>query len=402
MSFNIDRIRADFPILNKKINGKNIIYFDNACQTLRPVQVIKKINEYYEEYPACAGRSNHKLSERLNEEIENSRKKIANFFNAKENEIIFTKNTTEGINLIAHSFNFKEGDVILLSDKEHNSNLIPWQMLKKKKVKIRFFKFGDLEDFSNKIDKNVKLASFVYTSNIDGTTQPVEKMIKIAHDNGTFVLIDGAQAAPHKKIDLKRLNPDAFACSGHKMLGPSGTGILYLSEKSSSYLSEFMTGGETVRNSTYDNVEFQGLPYKYEAGLQNYSGIIGLSAAVEYLKNVGVENIEKHEIKLNEMITEELSHEIEEGTIQLLGPKDANLRGGIFSFNVKGIPYHQISLLLDQNDNIMIRSGQHCVHSWFNANKIDGSARVSLYLYNSKEEVMVFVKSLSRIISLIK
>ncbi|MEM3455515.1 MAG: aminotransferase class V-fold PLP-dependent enzyme [Candidatus Micrarchaeia archaeon] len=402
MGLNIEKIRADFPILSKKINGKNVIYFDNACQTLRPIQVIRKMNEYYEEYPACVGRSNHKFGEKATEEVESARKKIANFFNAKPNEIIITRNTTEGINLISHSFNFKEGDSVLVSDKEHNSNLIPWQMLKKKGIKLKFFRFGDIEDFQNKIDKSVKLAAFVHTSNIDGTTQQIEKMIKIAHDNKIFTLVDAAQSAPHKKIDVKKLNPDALACSGHKMLGPSGTGILYLSENSVSNLSEFMTGGETVVNSTYESVEFEKLPNKYEAGLQNYSGIIGLGAATEYLKSVGLERIEAHESELNQIITNGLEEEIENGYIQLLGPKEAKLRSGIFSFNIKGMTYHQISLLLDKSENIMIRSGQHCVHSWFNANNIDGSARASLYLYNTKEEANTFVEAVKRLVKFVK
>ena len=403
MGLNIEKIRSDFPILHKKINGKNIIYFDNACQTLRPIQVINKMNEYYNDYPACVGRSNHKFGEKATYEFNEARKKIAKFFNAKENEIIFTKNTTEGINLISHSFNLKEGDTVLLSDKEHNSNLIPWQMLKKnKKINIKFFKFGDVKDFESKIDRNVKIASFVHTSNIDGTVQPVEKMAKIAKDNKVFVLIDAAQSAPHKQIDVKKLNADAIACSGHKMLGPSGTGILYLSEKSSSQLDVFMTGGETVINSTYDSVTFEKIPNRYEAGLQNYSGVIGLGEAVEYLKKVGMNNIEEHEKKLNEIITKELEEEINNGRIQLLGPIDAKQRSGIFSFNIKGIKYHEISLMLDATENIMIRSGQHCVHSWFNANGIDGSARASLYLYNTEDEVIKFVDAIKKLCRLSK
>jgi cysteine desulfurase/selenocysteine lyase len=403
MGLNLEKIRTDFPILNKKLNGKNVIYFDNACQTLRPIQVINKMNEYYNEYPACVGRSNHKFGERATNEFNEARKRIARFFNAKENEIIFTKNTTEGINLIAHSFNLKEGDTVLLSDKEHNSNLIPWQVMKrKKKINIRFFKFGDIQDFESKLDKSVKIASFVHVSNIDGTCQPVEKMAKIAKDNKAFVLLDAAQSAPHKQIDVKKLNVDAIACSGHKMLGPSGTGVLYLSEKSSSQLDVFMTGGETVINSTYDSVTFEKIPNRYEAGLQNYSGAIGLGEAVEYLRKVGLNNIEEHEKKINLIITKELENEINEGTIQLLGPIDAKQRSGIFSFNIKGMKYHEVSLMLDKTENIMIRSGQHCVHSWFNANKIDGSARASLYLYNTEEEAVRFVEAVKKLCKFVK
>jgi len=396
MGLDVKKIREDFPILSRPINNKPIIYFDNACQTLRPIQVINKMNEYYNEYPACVGRSNHKFGERATNEVNEARRRIAKFFNAKENEIVFTRNTTEGINFISYAFRFKEGDTVLLSDKEHNSNLIPWQMLKRKGVKIKFFRFNDLDDFESKLDKSVKLVSTVHTSNVDGTTQDIEKITRIAHDNKSFVLIDAAQSAPHKQIDVRKLNADAVSCSGHKMLGPSGTGILYLSERMLDSIDVFMTGGETVINSTYESVEFEKVPNRFEAGLQNYSGIIGLGEAAEYLRRIGLKNIEEHEKRLNKIITEGLQDHIGK-KIQLLGPVQPELRSGIFSFNINGMKYHQVSLLLDKTENIMIRSGQHCVHSWFNANKIDGSARASLYLYNTEEEAKKFVEAVNKL-----
>lgn len=398
MGIDINRVRKDFPILGRDINGKPIIYFDNACQTLRPTQVINKINEYYNEYPACVGRSNHKLGERAAKEVSEARKRVSKFFNVKESEIIFTRNTTEGINLISHAFKLNGGESVLISDKEHNSNLIPWLMLRKKRINVKFFRFGDLEDFQDKIDSTVKLVSTAHVSNMDGTSQQIEKIAKISHDHNAFVLVDAAQSAPHKQIDLKKLGADAVSCSGHKMLGPSGTGILYLSEKSMGNMDLFMTGGETVVNSTYDDVVFEKMPHRYEAGLQNYAGIIGLGEAVEYLKKIGMNNIESHERKLNEIITKGLESEIGKG-IQLLGDAKPESRSGIFSFNLSGMTYHEVSLLLDKTSNIMIRSGQHCVHSWFNANKIDGSARASLYLYNTEEEAKTFVESVKKLSS---
>ncbi len=398
MGINVNKIRKDFPILSKTIDGKPIVYFDNACQTLRPVQVLNKINEYYNEYPACVGRSNHKLSEKATKEVFEARKKVSKFFNAKENEIIFTRNTTEGINLISHAFKLNEGESVLISDKEHNSNLIPWLMLRKKRINVRFFKFGDIEDFESKMDSTVKLVSTAHVSNMDGTSQPIEKMVKIAHDNKAFILIDAAQSAPHRQIDVRKIGADAISCSGHKMLGPSGTGMLYLSEKSTQNMDLFMTGGETVINSTYDDVVFEKMPNRYEAGLQNYAGIIGLGEAVEYLKKVGMNNIEEHEKMLNTIMTEGLKDLIGDN-IQLLGNPEPKLRSGIFSFNLKGMKYHEVSLILDKTRNIMIRSGQHCVHSWFNANRIDGSARASLYLYNTEEEAKSFVEAVRKLSS---
>jgi cysteine desulfurase/selenocysteine lyase len=400
MRLDVKKIRQDFPILEKKTNGKRIVYFDNACQTLRPVQVIDKMNEYYSDYPACAGRSAHKLGRRVEEEVKKAREKVAKFFGAKANEIIFTRNTTESINLVAMSMAWREGDVVILSDKEHNSNLIPWQQLKRNGVAISRFKFGDVEDLEKQLDKNgkkVRLVSMVHTSNVDGTSNPIEKLSRIAHDNGSLVLVDAAQSAPHKEINVKRMGADFLACSGHKMLGPSGMGALYASEKAVDQLDTFMVGGDTVRDTSYDTAVFEKPPEKFEAGLQNYSGIVGFGEAVEYLSRVGMESIHEHEIKLNKRITDALYDKIE-----LLGPREPAERGGIFSFNIKGLQYHDIALLLDQSADIMIRSGMHCAHSWFHAHKLDGSARASLYLYNTEEECDAFINEIGKITKLKK
>jgi len=395
MGIDSDKVRADFPILGKTINGKPIVYFDNACQSLRPKQVVDKIDQYYLEFPACGGRSGHSLGRKVDEEVKKSRKTLAKFFNAKENEIIFTKNTTESINLIAYGMQWKVGDCVLISDKEHNSNLIPWQQLREKGVRLLRFRFGDIEDFESKLDKSVKLVSFVHTSNADGTTQPAEKIAKIAHGNKSIVLLDAAQSAPHKQLDMRKLGVDFMACSGHKMLGPSGTGLLYAKEGSMEGMRPFMTGGETVIDSTYDSATFEKVPNRYEAGLQHYAGIIGFGGAVEYLEKVGMKSISEHETKLNSIITNEIGSDV-----QLLGPMDANERGGMFSFNVKGVNYHEVAVLLDKTANVMIRSGMHCVHSWFHANGLDGSARASLYFYNTEEECNVFVDSIRKIAKL--
>jgi cysteine desulfurase/selenocysteine lyase len=402
MLLNTDKIRPDFPVLQKQIKGKPIIYFDNACYSLKPIQVIDKINEYYKEYPACGGRSLHKLGKRVDNEVSTSRKLIKKFFNARsEKEIVFTKNTTEGINLIANSLDFKEGDIILTTNKEHNSNLLPWQRLvKHKKIKHEIIDFDNIiEDLKNKINKNVKLISIVHSSNLDGTTIPAKEVIKIAHENDALVLLDAAQSAPHKEINVRKLDVDFLACSGHKMLGPSGTGILYSKYHLLDEMKPFLIGGETVKDSTYDSFIAEEPPEKFEAGLQNYAGIIGLSEAVRYLMKIGRDNINKHEIELNKKITVEL---ISLNNIELIGPEDAALRSGIFSFNIKDIDMHSIALMLDESQNIMLRSGAHCVHSWFNAHNKRGSARASLYLYNTKEECDVFVESVKDILKILK
>ncbi len=397
---NLEKIREDFPVLQKKINSKPIIYFDSSCVTLKPKQVVEAMNEYYENYPACAGRSIHKFSNRVTEKVRESREIVAKFIGAKKpEEIIFTKNTTEGINLLAHSLGLKKNDVVLTTDREHNSNLIPWQILAKTigiKHKIVYSKKDMTFDINafEKIVKDAKLVSFVHSSNLDGYTLPSEEIIKISHDNDALVILDGAQSAPHKPVNVKKLDVDFFAFSGHKMLGPSGTGALYGKQHLLEKLNPFIVGGDTVQKSTYDSCIFLKPPEKFEAGLQNYAGMVGLAAAAKYLDKVGKENIQKHETELNKIITKEIEN-IDGSSI--IGPSSPELRGGIISFNIEGIKYHDIALMLDERANIMIRSGQHCVHSWFNAHGIDGSARVSLYLYNTKEEAKVFIDNLKEI-----
>jgi len=399
MTLNTDKIRQDFPIIARK----KLIYFDSACNSLRPKQVIEAMNSYYENFPACAGRSAHKLGQLATEAYALARNKVAKFINAKSNEIIFTRNTTEGINLIAKCLDFKQNDIVLTIDKEHNSNLLPWQQLEKEKgVKheICFSKPDgsfNIESFKKQLDKKVKLVSMVHTSNLDGTTIPAEEIIKLAHKNGSLVLLDAAQSIPHKKIDVKKLDVDFLAFSGHKMLGPSGMGILYGKFDLLKELKPFMVGGDTVRNTTYDTSDFLPPPEKFEAGLQNYAGAIGLAAACDYLDEIGLENIEKHETELNKIITEGISSI---PGLHILGPKQAELRSGIISFVIDGLDMHYIAQLLDKTANIAVRSGQHCVHSWFNAHKLPGSIRASVYLYNTKEEAKIFIETLKKIAEL--
>jgi len=401
--FDVNKVREDFPILKNMINGKPIIYMDSACMSLKPKQVIDSMNESYTKYTACHGRSAHKFGRKLTEEYQKSREKIAKHIGCKTEEVIFTRNTTEGINLVANSLGLKNGDIVLTTDREHNSNLLPWHLLSERfgvKHKIVLSKNDmtfDLNNFQNALGKNVKLVSFVHMSNLDGYTLPVKEIIKIAHDNGSLVLLDGAQAIPHKEVDMKGLDVDFYAFSGHKMLGPYGTGVLFGKFHLLEKLKPFIVGGDTVERTTYDSHIFLKPPEKFEAGLQNYSGAIGLAAATDYLDNVGKKNIEKHEVELNKLITKEISGL---DGISIIGPSQAELRGGIISFNVKGMPSHDVALMLDEMANIMVRSGQHCVHSWFDAHKIEGSVRASLYLYNTKEETKVFIDRIREILRL--
>lgn len=397
---NSEIIREDFKILDKKAP----IYFDNASMSLKPNSVVDVMNNYYYNHPTAAGRSFYKLSQITSGKIKEVRSLVANFINARsESEIIFVRNTTEAINLIANSFNFKAGDIILTTDKEHNSNLVPWQFLTEKKgvkhlvVKSKDDNTFDLENYKELV-KGVKLVSMVYTSNLDGVIIPAKEIIKIAHDNGALVLLDAAQTAPHKKIDVRDLDVDFLAFSGHKMLGPTGTGVLYGKYNLLENLEPFMVGGGTVEYSTYTEYKMLAVPEKFEAGLQDYAGIIGLGEAIKYLSKVGFDNIREQELKLNQYISEELD---KINRIKIIGPADPTLRSGIISFYVEGIDMHQFALILDEMSNIMIRSGQHCVHSWFNDKKIKNSARISLYFYNTMEEAEILVNSLIKIMKII-
>ncbi|MDO8660631.1 MAG: cysteine desulfurase [Candidatus Woesearchaeota archaeon] len=383
---NPEKIRKDFPVLKKQI------YFDNACMSLKPVQVMNKMNEYYSEYTACAGRSIHSWSRKVEEEVVKARKQVAHLINSHENEIVFTRNTTEGINLVANSFSSK--DEVVISDKEHNSNLIPWLKKKAKLIVVPTNSDGtfNLDAYEKAITKNTRLVSITHTSNIDGVENPIKEIAQIAHNNGAVCLIDGAQGVPSKQVDVRKLGIDLLAFSGHKMLGPTGTGVLFGKKEVLKKLDQFIVGGETVKDSNYTSYTPDDVPMKFEAGLQDYAGILGLGEACKYLEQVGLNKIENHELKLNKIISEGLESEEK---ITVLGP-EVQKRSGIFSFMLKGIDMHHIAKMLD-TQQIMVRSGVHCCHSWFNNRKLAGSVRASVYIYNTEEEAHTFVQEMKKI-----
>jgi cysteine desulfurase/selenocysteine lyase len=405
----IKKIRRDFPALWKKWNGKYPVYFDNACMTLKPKPVIDAMTEYYTEYPVCGGRSIHKMAKKVDEKVTESREKIQKFLGAScPEEIIFTKNTTEGLNLVSNAMDLKKGDVVLTTDREHNSNLVPWQVqVHKRGIKHIIVHSNpdntfDLDTFSGLFDnnKNVRLVSMVHTANLDGYTIPVKEIIKIAHDHGALVTLDGAQSAPHKHVDVKTLDVDFFVLSVHKMAGPTGMGVLYGKHHLLEELDPFIVGGDTVSDTTYESSKFLPPPEKFEAGLQNYAGIIGSGAAVDYISGVGMSNIEEHEKRLNTIITRGIK---DFPGLKIIGPEEPDLRGGIISFTVelpKGGDAHDIALILDETENIEVRSGAFCVHSWFNYRKCEAAVRASLYLYNTEEEAKKFIDTLGKTIGL--
>lgn len=398
----LKKLREDFPFFQANAaRGKSVAYLDNACQTLRPQPVLDAMSQYYLHRSACSGRSMHRLGDMVTRDCEEARATIAKFVGAaRKEEIVFTRNTTEGINLVAHSLALDPGDVVLVSDKEHNSNLLPWQKLAKQKgITIRVIPSEadntfSLEALGKLLDPKVRLVALAYTHNLDGVTIPAREVVRMAHQNGTPVLLDAAQTAPHRKLDLRALDADFLAFSGHKMLGPSGTGVLYGKYQRLEQLEPFLVGGGTVAWSSYDSCEFLPPPERFEAGLQDYAGIVGLAAAVRYLEGIGLEEVERHERHLNGLMTEQLKGV---PRVKLIGPADPGSRGGICSFYLEGVDSHRVALMLDQMAGVMVRSGQHCVHSWFGAHDIAGSVRASVYLYNTVEEVELLTANLQKI-----
>ncbi len=404
----IEEIRQDFPVLrdSTRFIGK-WAYFDSACMSLKPRQVIEAINNYYTQMSACSGRSNHRLAGEVAVAVDETREKVRKLIGAeRKEEIIFTRNTTEGINLVANTLDLKKGETVIISGKEHNSNLVPWlRLVKNRGIKLKIVPVSDKENTldlstyqSYLTQPGVKLVSVGQTSNLDGVTNPIKEMAEGAHRIGAKFMVDGAQSVPHREVKANQIGIDFLAFSGHKMMGPTGTGVLYGKYEYLDKMDSFLVGGDTVSQTSYTDYQTLPLPEKYEAGLQDYAGIIGLGAAVDYLNRIGYQKIREQELKLNQIITEGLS---QLDRIQLIGPKESDLRGGIVSFTVEGADAHQVALMLDQTAGIMVRSGQHCVHSWFTDRGIKGSVRASLYVYNTVEEAEYFVDKLTTILKVV-
>jgi cysteine desulfurase/selenocysteine lyase len=405
---NVDQIREDFPILKRKFYGKQLIYFDNAATSQKPKQVIEAIKRYYEEQNANIHRGIYALSEEATQLYENSKRKVAKFINAQRwEEIIYTRNTTESINLIAYTWgrkNLKKGDNIVLTVMEHHSNLVPWQLLsQEKKIKLRFIDIDDegllrLDQAEKLIDENTKLVSVTHVSNVLGTINPVKEIGKIAHEKGALFLVDGAQSTPHMPVDVRNIDADFFAFSGHKMLGPMGIGVLYGKREILEKMSPFLGGGDMIKQCSLAGCSWNDLPWKFEAGTSNVEGAIGLSAAIDYLNSLGMESIREHEEQLTKYALEQMS-DIKD--IKIYGPKDTKLRGGVISFNLGNIHPHDLASFLDA-EGIAIRAGHHCAEPLMIRLGVTATARASFYIYNKKDEIDVFIKVLNKIREVLK
>jgi cysteine desulfurase / selenocysteine lyase len=393
----VEKVRGDFPTIRR---GQGI-YLDNACQTLRPDSVIEAVAEYYGEYPACGGRSVHSMATRVSMAVDDSREAVARFMGCRDpSQIIFTKNCTEGINTVARGLSFGPGDVIVTSDSEHNSNHIPWMYAARESgASRRFCSTGpdgtfDMESFKECMGRDVRLVSVIHGGNITGCTFPVKEIAEVAHDHGALVLADGAQAAPHMPVVVEDLGVDFYCMSVHKMLGPSGVGVLYGRKDALDQVRPLMLGGGTVGLATYESVNLAPIPERFEAGLADYAGIIGTKAAVDYLSKLGMDNVrewDRHLMRRMVGKTKDIPG------LSMVGPEDPDLRGGVFSFNIAGLSSHDIAMMLDSMGGIMIRSGMHCAHPYFVSRGIDGCARASTYIYNNDSEVDRFAEALGKI-----
>lgn len=401
----IEEIRSQFPILNREVKGKPLVYFDNAATTQKPQAVIDALLQYYTQINANIHRGIHTLAEEATAAFEATRDAVQHFINAAHREeIIFTRGTTESINLVAYTWgrqNIQEGDEILISGMEHHSNIVPWQILcEEKKAVLQVIPVNDngelvMEEFDKLLSPKTKLVSIVHVSNALGTINPVEAMIAKAHSVGAKVLIDGAQSAMHLTINVQQLDCDFFACSSHKLLGPTGVGILYGKKDILEAMPPFMGGGEMIKDCSFAKTTYADLPYKFEAGTPNIADVIAFKPALEFINNIGKENIRRHEDELLQYATEKL---LQIEGLKIIGT--AKEKVGVVSFVIDGIHPSDMGVLLD-NKGIAVRTGHHCAQPLMDRFAIPGTIRASFALYNTKAEVDELVQGLKKAIKLL-
>ncbi|MBL0361439.1 MAG: cysteine desulfurase [Elusimicrobia bacterium] len=404
-ALNPDRLRLDFPILSRKIHGKPLVYLDNAATTQKPMSVIMSMTAYYERTNANVHRGVHTLSQEATSLMEQSRDKVAAFIGAPDPAtVIFTRNATESINLVAYSWarkNLKPGDEILLTEMEHHSNLIPWQMAAQATgAVLRFIPvtgwdgFLDLSRLDGLLTPRTKLLAVTQMSNVLGTINPVTELARRAHAVGAKVLVDGAQSAPHLAVDVKTLGADFFAFSAHKMLGPTGLGVLWAPRALLETMEPFLGGGDMISQVWPDRATWNELPYKFEAGTPNITGAIAFGAAIDYLNQVGMDNIRAHEQDITGYALGTLKDRFPK--IVLHGPADVAQRGGVVSFELPGVHPHDIGTILDR-EGVAVRAGHHCCQVLMKKFGVAGTARASFYLYNTRAEVDALVASLGQV-----
>ncbi len=401
-SVEIEEIRDEFPILAQRVHGKPLVYLDNAATSQKPRAVIEALNNYFTHYNANVHRGVHVLAERATKAYEDARKAVARFLNARSSsEIIFTRGTTEAINLVAYSWarnNLKKGDEILLTYMEHHSNTVPWyQVCEQTGATVRRIELNKdgtlaLEHLDTLISDRTKLVAIVHCSNALGTINPVRAIADDAHKKGALLLVDGAQSTPHMPVDVQAFDCDFFALSGHKMCGPTASGVLYGKRALLEAMPPFMGGGEMIKEVHFDRAVYNDVPWKFEAGTPNIAESIGLGEAVRFLEKIGMARIRQHDVELTGYCLEKLQQMPE---VNILGPLDAQQRGGLVSFTFGDVHPHDIAQVLDQ-EGVAIRAGHHCTMPLHRKLGIAASARASFYLYNTREEVDAFIEALKK------
>lgn len=402
----IEKIRKEFPVLEQQVNGKPLIYFDNAATTQKPKVVIDALIEYYSGYNANIHRGIHTLAEKATAAYEATRETVRSFINAESTEqVIFTRGTTEGINLVASAYGkafIKEGDEIIISGLEHHSNIVPWQILcEEKGAVLKVIPVNEqgeliLEEYEKLLSPKTKLVSVVYVSNSLGTINPVEKIVKAAHEHGAVTLIDGAQASSHLDIDVQKLNCDFFVFSSHKLYGPTGIGALYGKKELLEKMPPYQGGGEMIKNVTFEKTTYNDLPYKFEAGTPNIADTVALKYAIEFINSLGKDKIAAHENELLIHATRELQ---KIKGLRLIGT--AKHKISVVSFVIEGMHHFDIGMMLDAK-GIAIRTGHHCTQPLMDFFNIEGTSRASFAVYNTKKEIDTMVESLDRIVKVMK
>lgn len=400
MTDSFDRLKQDFPILNQVINDEPLVYLDNAATTQKPQTVLDAVETYYHTSNANVHRGVHTLAERATSQYEGSREVIRNFINAAETaEVLLTRGTTTSLNWVARSFGelvVEAGDEILISYMEHHSNIIPWQQLAKKKqaklVYVELTEDGqlDLDDFQNKLTDKTKIVSLTHVSNVLGVVNPIQQIADWVHEKNGYLVVDGAQAVPHMPVDVQALHADFYAFSGHKMLGPTGIGVLYGKRALLEQMEPVEFGGEMIDFVEEQESTWKELPWKFEAGTPNIAGAIGLAAAVQYLERIGMENIVQHERELVEYVMPKLK-QIDGLTI--FGPEDLRFRTGVISFNIDGVHPHDVATAMDM-EGVAVRAGHHCAQPLMTYLNQPATARASFYIYNTKADADKFVEAI--------
>jgi cysteine desulfurase / selenocysteine lyase len=399
-TLDVEKVKADFPILSRKVKGKRLVYLDNAATTQKPKVVIDALVDYYSRYNANIHRGVHQLSIEATETYENSRKKVAKFINSPAHQqVVFTRGTTEAINLVKFAWGskfVKQGDVILITLMEHHSNMVPWQLLAKEKgARLEYAPVTDngeldMAEFERLLGLSPALVAFTQCSNVLGTINDAAKLCSLARKAGATTVVDAAQSAPHMAVDVQEMGCDFLAFSGHKALGPTGIGALYGRKELLDSMDPFQSGGDMIKEVHTDGARWNDVPYKFEAGTTNIADAIGLGVAVQYLGALGMENVRRHEVELLRYAFEKMSRI---PNLKIYGPMDPEARGGVISFNLADIHPHDMASILDE-EGVAIRSGHHCAQPLMEHLGVPGTSRASFYVYNSTADIDAFIGAL--------